>query len=62
MLYFQGSSTALDTAGQIYMGGTKFASDFSFILDLKNAPFRKGFVGCLNNLKIDYVSIDMQVS
>ena len=57
----QGPNSNLDTSGPMYLGGTDFGSPFRFFTALKNAPLRKGFVGCVRGLRIDDVSIDLQV-
>ena len=45
----------------MYLGGTEFGNLFGSKIGLKNAPLRKGFVGCVSSLQMDGKSINLQV-
>ena len=47
--------------GPLYFGSADFGSTFRLKPGLRNAPERKGFVGCVKDLRIDGTKLDLQV-
>ncbi|XP_076815569.1 neurexin-1-like isoform X3 [Clavelina lepadiformis] len=55
-----GSNRNLDLNGNFTVGGTDFGTFLRPLTDLLNAPWRKGFVGCMKDFKVDKQEINLR--